>query len=125
MAPGTRWAPRWPGQVGPSGTSQQRRSPTPHVDQKMRESDADDDAGANAGSASSVELDRAALPAGFERLPFLGESIHGGSPRRVFPDEGSLLVNGPTSVGRFDHELDHVPGSAASPEYPINKLEKQ
>ena len=77
---------------------------------------------ANAGSASGFELDRAALPVGFEPLPFLGKSIHGGSPRWVFPDEGALLVNGPTSIGRFDHELDHVPGSAASPRYPLNEL---
>ena len=122
MAPGTRWAPRWPGQVGPSGTSQQRRSPTPHVDQKMRESDADDDAGANAGSASGFELDRAALHVGFEPFPLLGKSIHGRSPRRVFPDEGALLVNGPTSIGRFDHELDHVPGSVRRSNSLVNAL---
>ena len=77
---------------------------------------------ANAGSASGFERDRAALPAGLELLPLLGKSIHGGSPRWVFPDEGALFVNGRTSIGRFDHGLDHVPGSAASPRYPVNEL---
>ena len=81
------------------------------------------DAGASAGSAPGFQLDRAALPSDFERLPFLGESVHGGSPRRVFPDEGSPLVNGPTSVGRFDHELDHVP-KCCGPTIPYQQIGK-
>ena len=65
--------------------------------------------GANAGSASGFELDRGALPTGFELFPLFGKSVHRGSPRGVFLDDGALLVNGPASIGRFDHKLDHVP----------------
>lgn len=70
--------------------------------------------GLNAGSASGFEFDRAALTPGFELLPLLGKSIHCGSARRVFPEEGALLVNGPASIGRFDHEVDHPTSSASS-----------